>query len=56
MTLFVPQGTEELGNWPYTYNMGYRMADALRNHGMIEHIQDVYVMVDEHFFEAFDVN
>lgn len=52
-TLSVPPGNEALGNWPYTYNMGYRMADALRAHGMIEHVQDVAVEVDEHFFEAF---
>jgi len=52
-TLVVPKGNDALGNWPYTYNMGYRMADALRNHGLIEHVTDVPVVIDEHFFETF---
>ena len=55
-TLIVPKGNQGLGNWPYTYNMGYRMLDALRNHGLVEHITDVYIVIDEHFFETFGVD
>lgn len=53
VTIAVPPGSARQGNWPYTYNMGYRMADALRDHGLIEHIQDVYIEIDEQFFETF---
>ena len=53
VTISVPPGNARQGNWPYTYNMGYRMADALRNHGLIKHIQDVYIDIDEQFFDTF---
>jgi len=55
VTIKVPQGDQQASNWPYTTNMGGRMIDTLRNHGMIEHLQAIYVEPDPDFYTAFDI-
>lgn len=53
VSIDVPVGKALLANWPYTYNMGGRMVKALEDHGMINHIKNIIVLPDEHFFETF---
>lgn len=55
VTVKVPQYGDGGINWPYTINMGGRMVTTLTNHGMIEHLNAIYIQPDAGFYSTFDI-
>ena len=55
MTLIVPEGNSQMGNWPYSYNMGLRMVNSLKSHEMIKHIDRIVIEPDAEFFTKFNI-
>lgn len=55
VTIKVPEGSSKMSNWPYTTNIGGRMLSTLKNHGIVEHLDAIYVEPDPDFYSEFGI-